>query len=84
MAAIDILARFSVVEFSCETFKGCDLSQDDIMQWLITFGLVESMDEAGSDYYGDTKYCGDGVLGDAICVDSSGRVFLHRGQLRQE
>ena len=80
-AVITILGNFGVADFNCATFEGCNLSQDEIAQWLVTLRLVETMDAAGSDYYGETEYCGDGALGDVICVDSTGQVFLHRARL---
>ncbi|MEJ2330783.1 MAG: hypothetical protein P8Z33_13215 [Gammaproteobacteria bacterium] len=81
-AVITILTNFGVADFNCAAFDGCDLSQDEIAQKLVTLGVVSSMDAAGSDYYGETEYCGDGALGDVICVDSTGQVFLHRARLR--
>ena len=80
-AVITILGNFGVADFNCAAFDGCDLSQDEIAQKLVTIGVVSSMDAAGSDYYGAIRYCGDGVLGDVICVDSTGQVFLHRARL---
>ncbi|MEJ2317022.1 MAG: hypothetical protein P8Y83_08705, partial [Gammaproteobacteria bacterium] len=81
-AVITILTNFGVADFNCAAFEGCDLSQREIAQKLVALGLVEMMDAAGSDYYGETEYCGDGALGDVICVDSTGQVFLHRARLR--
>jgi hypothetical protein len=80
-AVITILGNFGVADFNCAAFDGCDLSQDKIAEKLVTLGPVTSMDPGGSDYYGQTEYCGDGVLGDVICVDSTGQVFLHRARL---
>ena len=80
-ALITILSNFGVADFNCAAFEACDLSQREIAQKLVTLGLVEMMDAAGSDYYGETEYCGDGALGDVICVDSTGQVFLHRARL---
>ena len=80
-AVITILSNFGVADFNCAAFEGCDLSQDEIVQKLVALRLVTSMDAAGSDYYGETEYCGDGALGDVICVDSTGQVFLHRARL---
>ena len=80
-AVITILDNFGVADFNCAAFEGCNLSQDEIAQWLVTLGLVKTIDAAGSDYYGETEYCGDGALGDLICVDSTGQIFLHRARL---
>jgi hypothetical protein len=80
-AVITVLDNFGVADFNCAAFEGCNLSQDEIAQWLVTLGLVKTIDAAGSDYYGETEYCGDGALGDLICVDSTGQVFLHRARL---
>jgi len=80
-ALITILINFGVADFNCATFGGCDFSQEEIAHRLVTFELVAAMDAAGSDYYGETKYCGNGALGDVICVDSTGQVFLHRARL---
>ena len=78
---ITILTNFGVADFNCAAFEACELSQDEIAQKLVTLKLVSSMDAGGSDYYGKIEYCGDGVLGDVICVDSTGQVFLHRARL---
>ena len=80
-AVITILTNFGVADFNCAAFDGCDLGQDEIVQKLLALKLVPSMDAGGSDYYGQTEYCGDGPLGDVICVDSTGQVFLHRARL---
>ena len=80
-AVITILGNFGVADFNCAAFEGCNLSQDEIAQKLVKLELVPSMDAAGSDYYGETEYCGDRALGDVICVDSTGQVFLHRARL---
>ncbi len=80
-AVITILPNFGVADFNCATFEGCDLSQDEIAHKLVTLELVATMDAGGSDYYGETRYCGNGALGDVICVDSTGQVFLHRARL---
>ena len=80
-ALITILTNFGVADFNCAAFEGCNLSQDRIVQKLVALKLVPSMDPGGSDYYGQTEYCGDGALGDVICVDSTGQVFLHRARL---
>ena len=80
-AVITILTNFGVADFNCAAFEGCDLGQDGIAQKLVALKLVASMDAGGSDYYGQTEYCGDGSLGDVICVDSTGQVFLHRARL---
>ena len=73
-ALITILSNFGVADFNCAAFEACDLSQREIAQKLVTLGLVEMMDAAGSDYYGETEYCGDGALGHVICVDYTGQV----------
>ena len=80
-AVITILTNFGVADFNCAAFGGCDLSQDEVAQKLVTLRLVPSMDAGGSDYYGEIELCGDGALGDVICVDSTGQVFLHRARL---
>ena len=80
-ALITILTNFGVADFNCAAFEGCNLSQDQIVQHLVALELVSSMDAGGSDYYGETEYCGNGALGDVICVDSTGQVFLHRARL---
>ena len=80
-ALITILTSFGVADFNCAAFEGCNLRQDQVVQQLVALELVSSMDAGGSDYYGATMYCGDGALGDVICVDSTGQVFLHRARL---
>ncbi len=80
-AVITILTNFGVADFNCAAFDGCDLGQEEIAQKLVMLKLVPSMDAGGSDYYGETEYCGDGALGDVICVDSTGQLFLHRARL---
>ena len=80
-AVITILTNFGVADFNCAAFDGCDLGQNEIAQKLVALKLVPSMDAGGSDYYGQTEYCGEGALGDVICVDSTGQVFLHRARL---
>lgn len=84
LATVEVLPRFGVIEFNCHVHDACDLSQDEVVDGLVSSGLMAAAEPAGSDYYGEMIYCWDGPLGDALCVDSVSSLLLYRARLKPD
>ena len=80
-AVVEILPRHGVIEFNCYSYHVCNLTQDELSARFVSKELVYEMLPEGDDYYGGSKYCGNGVKGDSVCIDSTNHTFLHKGSL---
>ena len=84
----EIATYIGLISFPCLTFDGCDYTDGEIAQHLVQNGVVETMTHNngrgfklnfdhgnGRSHREKFKYCGEGVEGDILCVDS-GELYL--------